>query len=405
MAERKSIEHNLMKEYTFRQRESDRTYFKDGQSFTEGNSEFFTCSYNMCFETMNERTIKSIIQDMHGSRSYVGVIAIEDYKRDFYELNRIRNFMNYHANNVKFSVLVTQNTDKQLIFVLAKNKKKNKIKVTCDKSSSRYAEYSSLCMCIELEMVRFTKRLCVLAVYLKSGQDIMDSLDKPLFLTRFRELYSIVHKCNTWWKTHIIPSNPYEEKEFMDFNCLIIGDMNSNMIDKINKSTDTPESWAFDEMQIIIPTIGFEETKRRFRATYKLDRNDHGMYENTEEKSWPDRVFYHNGDVQLKIQAVHYTVIEGLASLSQHLPVIATFNLVPCISTWVNKRVPLQPQQYNITLDRHVNPFTSIEPSKRPILKERAINRLPKEDECFMRRYLSMHGDTPKCNIQKPSYM
>jgi len=202
-----------------------------------------------------------------------------------------------------------------------------------------------------------------------------------------------VHNCNTWWKTYIIPSNAYEEKEFMDFNCLIIGDVNSNMIEKINKYTNTPGSWAFDEMQIIIPKIGFEEIKRRFRATYKLDRNDHGNYEKTVEKSWPDRVFFHNGDVQIKMQAVHYTVIEGLSSLSQHLPVIATFNLIPFKSTWVNKRVPLEPKPYNMKPEGHVNPFAYVEKSKRPILKERSINKKSHEYEKFMRKYSSMRGD------------
>ena len=393
MAEQKKIERDLMKEYNFRQCESNTTYYNDGPSFTEGKSEIFTCSYNMCFETMNERTIKSIVHDMHGSQSYVGVIAIEDYKNEFYELRRIRNFMNYHAKDVKFSVLITRHTDRQLIFVLAKNERKRDIKVSCQKSISRYAEYSFLCMCIEMQQVKFTKRLCVIAVYLKSGQDTIDSLDKPMFLARFRELYSVVHNCNTWWKTYIIPSNAYEEKEFMDFNCLIIGDVNSNMIEKINKYTNTPGSWAFDEMQIIIPKIGFEEIKRRFRATYKLDRNDHGNYEKTVEKSWPDRVFFHNGDVQIKMQAVHYTVIEGLSSLSQHLPVIATFNLIPFKSTWVNKRVPLEPKPYNMKPEGHVNPFAYVEKSKRPILKERSINKKSYEYEKFMRKYSSMRGD------------
>jgi hypothetical protein len=373
MSERTSLEKKLMKEYTRRQCTNDNSdeFFWDPQSFTETKSEIWTCSYNMCFETMSERTIRFLLDGIITTESYIIVIAIQDFKKNWNELTQIRHYMAVQATNLDFCVVCTENTQHEVIFVLVKNSEEKNVTIFCDKLGS-----TVLCMCIEINKNNVRKRLCVLAVYFKAGQDPVCNPEKPCFLSRFRELYSAVHECNTWWKTYIVPSNAFSNKEFMDFNCLIIGDMNSKLIPKMDNLYQLSELNDRDEMDIILPKLGLREIKRRFRKTYKLYKENHDMYESSDEVSWSDRVFYHNGDARCLIQAAWYGVIENVPSSSVHLPIVGSFNLIPRLSTCNLTRVPVREKTYESIADRQMNPYLR-EPSSRPYLNERPLNRDP----------------------------
>jgi len=174
------------------------------------------------------------------------------------------------------------------------------------------------------------KHVCFISAHLSAHSDHENNAffntRHKYFLKRVDEMYNLLQACDIWYKK-ITNST---DKTFLPFNIILEGDLNFRMILDM-------QTTFFDEGGIILQDFEFEEIEKKFRQTFKVQKNktrhtkkntdDFVKYDSSRQFAWTDRISFHNTPKKRFIlKQKSYNILRQSKTVSDHLPVYSVFD-------------------------------------------------------------------------------